>query len=116
MDTLTKDVAALTPKLVAPAGGFGRGGGGGRGGAPDTAIARAGQAKNGLMATLWPTEQTMKAYADAKSDLPKAIAEANAAFARGATLAASLAKFNVTLDRAAAGVGQAGGKPAKPAK
>ncbi|HUR34555.1 MAG TPA: hypothetical protein VM032_12220, partial [Vicinamibacterales bacterium] len=98
VETLAKEVAALAPKLVAPVGGFGRGGGGGgRGGAPDSAITRAGQAKNGLMATLWPTEGTMKAYADAKTELPKAIAEANAAFAKGATLASSLTKFNVTL-------------------
>jgi photosystem II stability/assembly factor-like uncharacterized protein len=95
VETLGKDVAALTPKLTAPAA-FGRGGGG-RGGAADSPIARAGQAKNGLMGGMWPTEQTMKAYADAKAQLPKAIAEANAAFSRGATLSSSLAKFNMAL-------------------
>jgi len=117
VEALAKDVAALTPKLVAPAGGFGRGGGGGgRGGGADTAIGRAGQAKNGLMASLWPTEQTMKAYADAKSELPKAIAEANAVFVRGATVATSLAKFNMALTAPQPVSVKPAGKPAKPAR
>jgi len=65
--------------------------------AADTPVAKAGQAKNGLMGGMWPTEQTMHAYADAKAQVPKAIAEANAAFARAAALSTSLAKFNVAL-------------------
>ena len=115
VEALAKDAAALTPQLVPPVGGFGRGGAG-RGGAPDTAIGRAGQAKTGLMAALWPTEQTMKAYVAAKSDLPKAIAEANAAFAKGAALSASLAKFNLALTAPQPVPVKPAGKPAKPVK
>ena len=60
VETLQKDVAALAPKMTLPLGGgrFGGGGGGGGrgGGAGDSLVARVGQAKNGLMGSLWPTE------------------------------------------------------------
>jgi hypothetical protein len=49
------------------------------------------------MGGMWPTEQTMKSYADVKTTVPKAIADANALFARAATLSASLARHNLTL-------------------
>jgi hypothetical protein len=58
LETLQKDVAALAPKLAVPAfggRGFGGGGGGRGGGAGDSLVARVGQAKTGLMASLWPT-------------------------------------------------------------
>jgi len=86
----------LTPKFAAPTGGRG---GGGRGGAPtgDQPLARAAQAKNGLMGGMPATEQTMKAYADAKAQMPKVAAEANALFAKAATLGPALAKYNLTL-------------------
>ena len=42
-------------------------------------------------------EQTTKAYADAKAQAPKAMAEANAVIAKAATLSATLAKYKVTL-------------------
>jgi photosystem II stability/assembly factor-like uncharacterized protein len=97
LETLGKDAAVLAPKLVQPVG-FGRGGGGGgRGGAPDSPIARLTLAKNGLMGGLWPTEQTMKAYTEAKTEMPKVIAEANALFARSTAVSSSLAKFNLAL-------------------
>jgi hypothetical protein len=97
LETLGKDAAALAPKLAAPAG-FGRGGGGGgRGGANDTPMARLGQAKNALMGGMWPTEQTMKAYSESKTEMPKLVADANALFAKAATLSSNLARFNVTL-------------------
>jgi len=114
IDTLSKEAAALTPKLVPPVtfGRGGGGGGGGRGGAPETPVARAGQAKNALMGGMWPTEQIMKAYAEAKTELPKAIAEANAVFSRGAALSTSLARFKVALSAPA----PVAAKPAKGAK
>jgi hypothetical protein len=97
VEALSKEASTLGPQLTPPAG-FGRGGGGGgRGGAPDTPAARAAQAKNGLMGGMWPTEQTLKAYADAKVQLPKAIADANTLFSKGTALSSSLAKFNVAL-------------------
>jgi len=96
VETLQKDVAALAPKLTLPVA-FGRGGGGRGGGAGDSLVARVGQAKTGLMGGMWPTELTMRAYADSKAQLPKAIADANSLFARAATLSSSLTKYNLTL-------------------
>ncbi len=94
-DAFNKELTALAPKFAAPAGGRG----GGRGAAPtgDQPIARAAQAKNGLMATMPLTEGTTKAYADAKAQMPKAVTEANAVFGKAATLAPTLAKYNLTL-------------------
>jgi photosystem II stability/assembly factor-like uncharacterized protein len=94
-DAVSKELAALMPKFAPPAGG--RGGRGGGGGAPDNPLARAATAKNGMMGGMWPTEQTMKAYADAKAQMPKLIAEANALFAKAAALSSALAKHNITL-------------------
>ena len=79
------------------AGGGRGGGGGGRGGADPTITGKIGQAKNGLSGTLWPTSITMKAYADAKTDGPKALSDANALFAKAAAVSASLAKYNFML-------------------
>ena len=96
-EAFNKELTSLAPKFAAPAGG--RGGGGGRGGAPtgDQPMARAAQAKNGLMATIPLTEQTTRAYTDAKTQMPKAVSEANALFAKAATLGQTLARFNLTL-------------------
>jgi hypothetical protein len=90
----------MAPKLPVGGGGGGRGGGGGggRGGADPTITGRIGQAKNGMSGGLWPTSMTMKAYSDAKADGPKALSDANALFARAASVSASLAKYNVKLD------------------
>ncbi|HEX6976066.1 MAG TPA: hypothetical protein VF147_16780, partial [Vicinamibacterales bacterium] len=98
-EEFNKELTALAPKFVVAAGGRGGGGGGGRGGAPtgDQPMARAAQAKNGLMATMPLTEGTTKAYADAKAQMPKAVTEASALFAKAATLAPQLAKYNLTL-------------------
>lgn len=97
-EAFNKELMALVPKFVV-AGGRGGGGGGGRGGAPtgDQPMARAAQAKNGLMATMPVTEQTTRAYNEAKAQMPKAVADASALFAKAATLAPQLAKFNLTL-------------------
>ena len=99
-DSVSKDLAALAPKFAPPAGGRGgRGGGGGGGGgaADNNPVARAAVAKNGLMGGMWPTEQTMKAYNDAKTDMPKLVAEANALFTKASALSTALAKHNITL-------------------
>ena len=50
-----------------------------------------------MMGGMWPTSITMKAYADAKTETPKALSDANAVFANAAAMSASLAKFNLTL-------------------
>jgi hypothetical protein len=39
----------------------------------------------------------MKSYREAKAETPKAIADANAIFAKAKTVSADLAKYNVTL-------------------
>ena len=40
----------------------------------------------------------MKAYGDAKTEGPKVLSDANALFAKAATLATSLSKYNLKLD------------------
>jgi photosystem II stability/assembly factor-like uncharacterized protein len=100
VDVLQKEVATLAPKFAMPAGGRGfggGGGGGGRGGAGDSLVARLAQAKNAMMGGMWPTEQSLRAYNEMKTQLPKAIAEANAAFTRAATLSSTLTKHNLAL-------------------
>jgi photosystem II stability/assembly factor-like uncharacterized protein len=95
LDALKKDLDALAPKLAIPQGGRG---GGGRGNAPESLLAKIGQAKNGLMAGMTPGEQTTTAYADARTEAPKAIADLNAAIAKAAPLASSLKIYNLTLN------------------
>jgi hypothetical protein len=101
-EAFNKDLAAFAPKFAPAA--FGRGGGGGQASAPAARTAptvnlltRIGQAKSGLMATMPVTEQTTKAYAEAKAQVPKAIAEANALFARAEALSKALAPLKLTL-------------------
>ena len=96
----SKDLAAVAAKFAQPAGGrgFGGGGGGGRGGTGnDSVMTQLAQAKNGLMGGMWPTEQTTKAYTDAKTKVPKAIGDANALIVKAQSLSTELAKYNVTL-------------------
>ena len=92
-DALEKARAAIAPKFALPAG---RGFGGG-GGASDSLLVKVGQAKNGLMGGLWPTATTLKALEDARRDVPKAVADANALFTRAATVAEALAKYDLKL-------------------
>ena len=102
-DQLNKELGELMPKFAQPAGGrggggAGAGGGGGRGGTvTESVMAQVAQAKNGLMGGMWPGEQTTKAYAEAKTKLPKAIADAHALMAKAQTLNAALTKYNITL-------------------
>jgi hypothetical protein len=101
-----KDLAAFAPKFAPAA--FGRGGGAGPAAAPVqpgqpaapvvvNLLTRIGQAKNGLMATMPVSEQTTKAYTEAKTQVPKGIADANALFARAAALSTALAPYKLTL-------------------
>jgi hypothetical protein len=46
---------------------------------------------------MWPTAATTKAYDEAKTLAPKAMAEANAVIAKAAALGTTLAKHKVTL-------------------
>jgi hypothetical protein len=95
----------MMPKFVQQGGrggaggaGAGAGGGGGRGGAAnDNVMAQVAQAKTGLMGGMWPGEQTMKAYNESKTKMPKAIADANALIAKAHILSTTLTKYNITL-------------------
>jgi hypothetical protein len=95
LESLTKEVAALAPKLAAPAGG--RGGGGGGRGNNESLPAKLGQAKNGLTAGMSPADPSVRAYTEVKGETPRVITALNAAIAKASTLSASLAKYNVTL-------------------
>ena len=92
----TAAAAAPAAQAGAPAAGAGPGGRGGAA-APASPIARLTQAKNGLMGGIWPTDQTMRAYDAAKTQVPQAIGEANALFAKAAALSSTLAKYKLTL-------------------
>jgi hypothetical protein len=60
-------------------------------------VARIGQAKNGLMGGFPATAQVLEAYNEAKTATPKAIADANALFAKAATVSATLSTHKLTL-------------------
>jgi hypothetical protein len=96
-ESLNKDVSAAASRFAALGGG-GRGFGGGRGAqTEDNPLARLAQAKNGLMATMPVTEQTRRAYSDAKAQVPNVLADTRALIARARDVSASLAKYNITL-------------------
>jgi photosystem II stability/assembly factor-like uncharacterized protein len=92
LDAVKKEVDALAPRLVTPAGR----GGGGRGNT-ESLPAKLNQAKGALMGGMVVGEQATNAFSEVKSQTPKAIADLNAVIAKAATLSASLAKYNVTL-------------------
>jgi hypothetical protein len=94
-DAFNKEATALAPKLAA-GGGFGGGGFGGGGRSPSVVV-RIGQAKNAMMAGMYPTDQSLRTYAEVKAELPKAIAEFNGLLAKAAPLGASLATYKITL-------------------
>jgi photosystem II stability/assembly factor-like uncharacterized protein len=96
VDSFKKDLEALAPRLTVPQGGRG-GGGGGRGGASESLLTKIGQAKNGLMGGMVVGEQTTRAYSEVKSQLPKAVADLNAAITKAQALSSTLATFNLTL-------------------
>ena len=101
----TKDFDAARVKFGVPppaAPAAGPGGGGGRGGGapvdPNNVAGKVGTVKTNVLAfTDNPSDTTMKAYADVKISLPKAIAEGNAVITKAAALAATLKKADVTL-------------------
>jgi hypothetical protein len=90
-ESLQKDLATLAPKLTPPQGR------GGRGGENPSVVARITQGKNGLMGGMPITEQTTRAYTEAKGQAPKAIADLNALIARAAPVSTALARYNLTL-------------------
>jgi len=93
-ETFNKELTAAAAQLTPAAGGRG---GGGAAATPPNPVTRLNQAKTGLMGGMWPTQQVLGAYADAKAGVPKTLAEVNAVLAKAATLSATLAKHNLTL-------------------
>jgi photosystem II stability/assembly factor-like uncharacterized protein len=98
-DDVSKEITALAPKFAPPAGGRRGGGGGGRGGggAADNPLVRAALAKNAMMSGMWPTQAAMQAFTDARAQVPKLFAEANALLTKASALSSALARHNLTL-------------------
>jgi photosystem II stability/assembly factor-like uncharacterized protein len=90
-ESLRKDVTALAPRLTPP-----QGRGGGRSDNPSV-VSRVGQAKNGLMGGMPVTEQTTRAYTEAKQQVPKAVADLNAIITRAGPVSSALARYNLAL-------------------
>jgi hypothetical protein len=104
-DALNKSFDDVRKKFGVPlpapnAGGRGGGGGGGRGNAPDpeNVLARTTALKTQLMG-VWesPSAAMLRQYNGVKTELPKAIAEANAVFARASAVSQALQKAGITL-------------------
>jgi photosystem II stability/assembly factor-like uncharacterized protein len=94
---LQKEMTSTATRFAALGGG-GRGFGGGRGGQTENnPLVRIGQAKNALMATMPVTEQTTRAYNEAKAEVPRILADARSLIAKARDVSASLAKFNITF-------------------
>jgi photosystem II stability/assembly factor-like uncharacterized protein len=94
-ETFNKEFTALAVRMIVQGGG--RGGGRGGGGAEPSPMARAAQAKNGMMGGMWPTKATMDAYAEAKAGVPAAITEADTMLTRAQALSTALGKHGITL-------------------
>jgi hypothetical protein len=103
-DSLNKDFESLRKRfgvpLPAPAAGRG-GGGGGRGAPPpdpENVLARTATLKNQLT-SVWetPSAAMVGQYTEAKADMPKAIADANAWLTRAAAVSQALKKSDITL-------------------
>ena len=92
-DALRTDLTALAPKFATP-----QGRGGGRGADNPSVVLKIGQAKTGLMGGMPVTEQTTRAYTEARTQTPKAIADLNALIARASTVSTALARYNLTLN------------------
>jgi hypothetical protein len=102
-ESLNKEFDAIRKKfgvpIAAPAAGRG-GGGGGRGAAPDpeNVLARESTLKTQL-AGVWetPSASSLRQYTEVKVALPKAVADGNAFLGKAGAVAATLAKYGVTI-------------------
>lgn len=102
-DAFAKALDAAKKKfgVVVAASGGGRGGGG-RGGAPvdpENVLGQLTQAKTGVLA-FWetPSPVMMRQYAEAKRQLPGAVAEANAVIARASTVSEALKAHGIIIN------------------
>ncbi len=96
-EAFNKEMTAAVQRFAAATGGGGRGGRGGGATTEANPIARIGVAKNGLMAGMPATAQTIDAYNEAKAQAPRAIAGAAALVAKAAAMSETLAKHNIPL-------------------
>jgi photosystem II stability/assembly factor-like uncharacterized protein len=101
-ESLSKEFDVVRAKFGVPqtAAAGGRGGGG-RGGAvdPQNVVARAGNIKTQMLAfSETPSDSLMKQYAEVKTALPKAIADANMVLVKAMTMSQTLKKYDVTLN------------------
>ena len=97
IEALNKDVSALLPQLAPQAGARGLGGGAAAAGAPPSPIARLTQAKSVVMGGMWPTQQALQAYEEARTGVPKAIDEARGLLSKATALSRTLAVHNLSL-------------------
>jgi photosystem II stability/assembly factor-like uncharacterized protein len=100
-EALNKDVAAIAPKFTPPVFRPGQGFGGQQ--PTEYLVNRLGQVKNALMATMWPTAQTLDTLAEVKKQLPKAVADLNAVYTKAAGVAKALEAHKITLKVPAGG-------------
>jgi hypothetical protein len=96
-EAFQKALAAVYPKFITQGGGRGGGGFGAPADAGQNVVIRIAQAKSGMMGGMVPTDATVKAYAEAKTMGPAAIAEANAVLAKAPAISAALAKHGIKL-------------------
>jgi hypothetical protein len=104
-ESLNKEYDAVRKKfgvpIPAPNAG-GRGGGGGRGGAPfdpDNVLGRTSSLRTAIMG-IWetPSASLTRQYATLKTEMPQAIAQANAVLARATAMSQTLKKYDITLN------------------
>ena len=93
-EAFQKELTGMMTSLVPQ----GRGRGGRGGGGTPSPIARAAQAKNGMMGGMWPTQTTMNAYNEAKSGFPGAVKQINDMLKKAQALSAALSKHGITLN------------------
>jgi hypothetical protein len=80
-------------------GGGGGRGGGGRGGADANVLSRVATLKT-TIGGIWemPSDALMKRYAEARTALPAAIAEANAVLAKASAMAPTLKRYGIDVN------------------
>jgi photosystem II stability/assembly factor-like uncharacterized protein len=95
VESLSTEFGELAMNFVPAVGGRG---GGGRGGGPVNPVVRMAQAKNGLMGGMWPTQTTLTAYTESKTEVTKLLAQVDTMLTRARSVSADLAKHGIQLE------------------